>query len=184
MIQGPQAQGQEIRTERLRLVPFGEEFLTPRYVDWLNDPQVVRFSRQRHSVHTLESCRRYWQSFHGTPNRLWAIVEAAEGLGHIGNLSASIDPRDEVADLGILIGERGAWGRGYGAEAWKAVCRHLFEGQGVRKITAGTYATNLAMLGIMRAAGMADDGRRRRHALVDGGAVDVIHAALFREGRD
>jgi len=180
---GLENQHAEIRTERLRLVPFAEEFLTPRYVGWLNDPEVVRFSRQRHALHTLESCRRYWQSFHGTPHRLWAIVEAAEGLGHVGNLSASIDPHDEVADLGILIGQRSAWGRGYGSEAWKAVCRHLFEGPGVRKITAGTYATNLAMLGIMRAAGMAEDGRRLRHALVEGAEVDVVHAALFREGR-
>jgi ribosomal-protein-alanine N-acetyltransferase len=171
----------EIRTRRLSLVPFAEQFLTTQYVAWLNDPEVVRYSGQRHRAHTLETCRSYWRSFDGTSHRFWSIVERAEGLGHIGNMNAYIDPRDGVADLGILIGNRGAWHKGYGREAWLAACRHLFEQAGTRKITAGTCATNAAMLALMRSTGMVEDGRRVRQTIVDGHEVDVLHSAMFRD---
>jgi ribosomal-protein-alanine N-acetyltransferase len=170
-----------LETPRLRVLPFGEEHLTERYVGWLNDPEVVRFSEQRHHVHTLESCRAYWRSFAGTPHHFWAVVARDPPLGHLGNLNAYVDDRNGVADVGILIGERAAWGRGFGLEAWTAVVDWLFAVRGVRKVTAGTVAPNRGMLRIMERAGMVEDGRRVRHLLVEGREVDVVHAALFRE---
>jgi len=171
----------EITTPRLKIVPFAEQFLTPRYIAWLNDPEVVRFSLQRHRVHSLESCRNYWLSYSGTPHYFWAIIEHERGLGHIGNMNAHITLRDQVADLGILVGNRNAWRQGYSREAWLAVCGYLFGRAGIRKITAGAYATNAAMLALMKSTGMSEDGRRVRHTLVEGREVDIIHAALFSD---
>lgn len=171
----------EITSSRLSILPFSEQFMTQQYVDWLNDPEVVRYSTQRHRVHTLESCRGYLQSYSGTPHYFWAIVEHGKGLGHIGNMNAHINPHDRVADLGILIGNKDAWHQGYAREAWLAVCRFLFEQADIRKITAGTCATNKAMQGLMRATGMFDDGRRVRQALVEGQEVDIVYAALFKD---
>jgi RimJ/RimL family protein N-acetyltransferase len=73
------------------------------------------------------------------------------------------------------------WGRGYGAEAWRALCDHLFRARGIRKITAGTIEPNAGMIGIMKNVGMVDDGRRIRHHLWNGREVDVVYAALFRD---
>lgn len=170
-----------LHTRRLDIVPFADRFVTPQYVGWLNDPEVVRFSTQRHRAHTLESSRDYLRSYAGTPNHFWAIVEHGQNLGHIGNMNAYIDPQDQVADLGILLGNKAAWRQGYALEAWLAVCRHLFEHSGIRKITAGTCAANAAMLGLMKSAGMVEDGRRIRHTVIEGREVDIVYAALFRD---
>jgi RimJ/RimL family protein N-acetyltransferase len=172
-----------LEAKRLRLEPFSEEFLTARYVGWLNDPEVVRFSERRHQTHSVESAREYLRSFDGTPHYFWAIIAAHEAahLGHIGNISAHVDLRNSLADVSILIGERGVWGRGFGFDAWMAACRFLLDGLGLRKVTAGTLATNTGMLEIMKRAGMQDDGRRLRHYLVEGREVDVVHMALFRQ---
>ena len=51
----------------------------------------------------------------------------------------------------------------------------------MRKISAGTLSVNQGMLAIMNNCGMASDGIRKRHRLVDGEAVDVVHMALFAE---
>jgi len=37
---------------------------------------------------------------------LWAIVETPEGHGHIGNINATIDRASQIADIGIVIGEK------------------------------------------------------------------------------
>lgn len=168
-----------IRTERLVISPFSERYLTDRYVGWLNDHQLMRFSEQRHRRHTLESCRSYMRSFEGTPNYFWAVEDVTYGLGHIGNINSYVDVRNRVADIGILIGEPGAGGKGLALEAWKAVCRFLFESARVRKITAGTMALNAAMVRLALKAGMTEDGVRRRQLLCEGQEVDVLYFATF-----
>jgi RimJ/RimL family protein N-acetyltransferase len=170
-----------VSAPRLRLEPFAERHLHERYVAWLNDREVVRFSENRHDRHDLDSCRSYVRSFAGTPHLLFAIVAHDPQLGHIGNLSAHRDERHGRADLAILLGERSAWGKGLGTEAWLALCDHLIRGLGVRKLTAGTIAPNLAMRRIAEKAGMSPDGVQARHLLWEGGAVDVHLYALFAE---
>lgn len=173
-----------IKTERLLIVPFSERHLTGRYVGWLNDPELMRYSEQRHKTHSMETCRSYMESFQGTPNRFWAVEAAAGGLGHIGNINAYVDVFNRVADIGILIGEKDAGNRGFGSEVFSAVCRYLFEREQMRKVTAGTVSVNTPMLRLMHRAGMTEDGIRRRHYIVDGNAVDIVHMALFKENTD
>lgn len=168
-----------IPTPRLILTPFSREHLTPRYVSWLNDPETTRYSEQRHRKHTLESCEAYWRSFEGTPHNFWAIVRTSGAGDHVGNLSAHLDPRHSVADLGILLAKE-VWGEGLGTEAWIAACDHLLRVRRVRKVTAGAIEPNEGMLGIMRKAGMTEDGRRIRQHVWEGREVDVVHRAVFR----
>lgn len=169
-----------IKTDRLQITPFSEKFLSLRYVGWLNDPEVVRYSEQRHHTHSLELCREYWKSFIGSPNYFWAVVKTGEQAEHIGNINAYVDKNNSVADIGILIGEKSVWGQGYGLEAWVAVCNYLLTDVKTRKITAGALSTNTRMLSLMNHAGMAEECRRIRHALFEGQYVDIVHYALFK----
>jgi ribosomal-protein-alanine N-acetyltransferase len=173
------AQSADIRTARLLITPFGKRHLTERYIGWLNDPHLMRYSEQRHRKHTLESCGAYLLSFEGTPNYFWAIEEVAAGLGHIGNINAYVDVHNSVADVGTLIGEKQAANQHFGVEAWRGICRFLFEKIGIRKITAGTLAQNKAMTHLALRAGMTEDSRRRRHYFCDGRESDVVYFAAF-----
>lgn len=168
-----------LETERLIIPPFSGEHLTERYVSWLNDPEVVRYSEQRHKHHSMESCRACWRSLANADHFFGAILIKGEPLRHIGNIVAYIDRPNQVADLTILIGEKDAWGRGYGCEAWTAVMRTLMRDQGLRKVTAGTMVENRAMLEVIRKSGMKVEGRKRRHFLLDGKEVDLVQAAIF-----
>ncbi len=166
-----------LTTPRLRIVTFSEKHLTARYVSWLNDPEVVRYSEQRHKRHTLESCRAYFESFEGTPNMFLAIEKKEDGK-HIGNINVYFDTPNNTADMGIIIGEKAEWGRGYASEAWNAVISHLLA-TGIRKITAGTMASNKAMLALMKKAGMVPDGTFNRQFLWEGDEIDMVHFAIF-----
>jgi ribosomal-protein-alanine N-acetyltransferase len=177
------AASRTLETPRLRLEPFSESRITPRYLGWLNDPAIVQFSEQRHRTHTRDSARAYLDGFRDSPSYFWAIVATDDALGHIGNVTAHVDPHNSLADLGILIGERQMWGGGLGTEAWLAAMAFLFNDLGIRKVTAGTLAINLGMLRIMERAGMQPDGTRLRHYFVNGGEVDVVHMARFNSER-
>ena len=172
-----------LSTERLLLEPFSEKFLTEKYVFWLNDPKVVRYSGQRLMTHSLSSCMDFWQRIANSGNAGWAIVlRAPESEGtHIGNITTDFDTLNGVTDIRMLIGETCHWGKGYGLEAFNAVIEYLFNSTDVRKITAGTLSLNLGMQAIMKRAGMKPDGVRIKHCVIEEDAVDVVYGAIFRE---
>lgn len=165
-------------TDNLIICPFDTYHLTQNYVDWLNDKEVVRFSEQRHKTHTLESCLAYWQSLKNSPSLFWAIETKAKV--HIGNITAHFDIANGSADIGILIGNKSCWGKGYGQEAFSTVCEFLLEHASIRKVTAGTMAWNVGMRKVMAKSGMIEDGIRKRHFLLCEEEVDLIFSAKYK----
>lgn len=168
-----------LTTEHLTLRPFDTgKHLSNRYVSWLSDPDVVRYSEQRHKTHSIEACRVFAEGFKDSPSRLWAIERTADGL-HIGNIHAEIDTANSLADVAILIGERDVWGAGFGLEAWNAVLTWLLSAADIRKVVAGCMVSNAAMVRIMEKSGMVPDGMRKAHYLLDGNPEDVVFRARF-----
>lgn len=47
--------------------------------------------------------------------------------------------------LGIAIGDKFEWGKGYASKAIHVASKHIFEVLGLRKITAGYIANNIGM---------------------------------------
>ena len=170
--------GPILETKRLLLTPFTEDFLTERYISWLNDPVVVQFSELRHSHQSRESCRAYLKSFQCSSGYYWAITVKSRESVHIGNITVNVDEPNQVADIGIILGEKQSWGAGLGLEAWLAVCRYLQADPKIRKITAGAMASNTAMLRIATKAGMVEEARRPGYFLLDGKPEAVVYWVL------
>lgn len=167
----------ELKLDRGRVVRFAERHLTEHYVGWLNDPEVVRYSEQRHRRHTLDSCRAYFESFARSPHHFLAIE--AERHGHVGNIGVTIDEPNAVADVSIIVGEKAVWGTGIASEAWCAIVQVLIREGQIRKVTAGTMAVNEPMLRLMARSGMTVEATRKRQALWEGQEVDMVYAAIF-----
>ncbi len=169
----------QILGDTLRLRDFTEVDVTPAYLSWLNDPVTTRYSNQRFVRHTRETSLRYLQSFSGTPNLFLSVDRT--GAGPIGTMTAYISTVHGTADMGILIGDRTVWGQGLGGEAWSMLMAWLLDQRGLRKVTAGTLACNMAMLRLMEKSGMHHEGSRARQEIVDGIAWDVMYFARFRD---
>ena len=178
-----------LKGENFSLMRFESRHLTQRYVGWLNNPVVAKYSELRHRVHSLDTCQAYLDSFPKNSGEIGskfaheflAIVAHYPDLGHIGNISISVDRDNSVADLSILIGERRARNKGFGLAAWNLLMDHLLATVGMRKATAGTMSVNIPMLRIMEKSGMKSDGRRKNQFLIDGKTVDLVYAAKFRK---
>lgn len=169
-----------IETPRLVCKPFTKDFVTQDYIGWLNDKTLMKYSEQRHRIHDHDSCLLYLNSFEGTPHYFWAIT-LKDNQQHIGNINAYVNLVNDVADIGLLIGELSMQGQGMGHEAFNAVCEHLLNAQGIRKITAGAMRANAPMIKIMERCAMIEDGVRKDHFLMDDQPVDLVHMALYRK---
>ena len=167
-----------IGTQRLVLRPLTKA--TPRQVAWLRDPEVTRFSEQRHREHTLSSQLRFVGSFAGR-SHLWAICRLDSGE-HIGNLTAVVDEPNNVAEVGILIGDKASWGKRYGLEAWIGACDWLLSKTGgdVRKLEAGCMGSNSAMKAILRKSKFSQEGERLSHFMLDGFATGMLLYGRFQ----
>lgn len=159
---------------------FRPDDITPAYLGWLNDPEVVRFSNQRFRRHDSATAQAYLHSFDGTDN-LFLAIRMTTDRTMIGTMTAYVDQRHGTADLGLLIGERAVWGRGFGLAAWQLLADALLVCPGMRKITAGTLGCNIGMLRIMQRSGMVPEGLRRQQEIVDGEPQDMHLYGRLRE---
>lgn len=170
----------ELLGERVRLTRFTADDITDDYIGWLNDPLVTRLSNQRFVTHDRASSARYLASFERSQN-LFFSIRRREDDSAIGTMTAYVSPHHRTADMGILIGERSAWGGGFGQDAWNALLAWLLGEGGMRKVTAGTLAVNEPMIRIAERSGMLLEGRRARQETVDGQEVDILQFARFAD---
>lgn len=175
-----------LTTSRLVLKPYYAGMVTDDHVKWLNDPDVVRYSEQRHKRHTLESVHQYVNDIACNPNSyIWGIYLPDHVYSStpepicIGTVTAYIDTPNGVANIGIMIGEKSQWGKSYGKEAWSAVCNWLFE-RGIRKIEMGCHFENRAMRKLAIACGMHMEAVRHDHFVVDGKPQHLLLYAKMR----
>jgi len=168
-----------IEGKLVRISIFTEENITDTYLSWLNDPEVVRFSNQRFFQHTYHSSLDYLRTFVGTTNIFLAVYLKDEDK-YVGTMSVYFLPPHEVADIGIMIGDRDCWGKGIGGDAWTTVLSLLIDVVGIRKVTGGTLSCNKGMLKILAKSGMKPDGVRVRHELVNGQEEDAVLYAKFK----
>lgn len=161
----------------IALQPFSEAFISPKYISWLNDKELMKFSRQRLHTHSKESCMDFLRSFNHGDNFFWAII--ADQLGHIGNITANADTCNGVVDLAIMVGDQRARRTGLALAAWQTAMDYLLSDGGFRKVTAGTMSCNLPMLKLMQRSGMKPDGCRQRQFILGTQEVDCVMYARF-----
>lgn len=162
------------------LQPFTIGDVTPEYVGWLNDPQVVRFSNQRFRQHSLQSCRDYVASFAASPNRFLKIIRQEDGR-MVGTMTAYAAVPHGTVDMGIMVGSRSIWGRGVGQDAWNTLLNWLLGEAAVRKVTGGAMRCNLAMMRIMERSEMALEAVRPRQEMFDGEPHDLVYFGKYRD---
>jgi len=144
--------------------------VTEVYVGWLNDPTVNRYLESRFSIHTIESTRQFVENCLASPSSLLLGIRAINFQGaHVGNIKITpIDRNHGLGEVGILVGEKSAWGRGIGSAAIQLLMNIARDELGLRKLTAGCYASTVGSQKAFLKAGFYIAGERKAHFLLDG----------------
>ena len=158
-----------LQGKRIYLRTVSPDDVNERYLRWMTDPTTNRFLESRFAKHSLESLREYVvDRVDDTSNAFFAIV-LKDGDRHIGNIKLGpIDAHHRLADIGILIGEKDCWGKGYASEAIGLVVRHAFDTLNLHKVTAGCYAPNTGAIQAFKKVGFLQEGLRKSHCFYEG----------------
>lgn len=149
--------------------------MSDRYCEWLNDPDVNRHLETRFEAQTRERVLAYVAEQSASPVAvLLGIMRKADDL-HLGNLRiGAIDRHHQTATIALVIGEKTAWGRGYGTEAIRLATGYAIDALGLRKLNARCYATNVGSIRAFERAGWEHEGRQVAQFISEGTAIDGV----------
>ena len=163
------------RTERVELFLLGPELVTERYVAWLCDPEVNRYLESRFLKHDMASTVAFVSKMREDPDVLMLGIRSLALGAHVGNIKLGpLDRNHGIGDIGLMIGERSAWGRGLATDAIATLVRIASQQLRLRKLTAGCYASNVGSELAFRKAGFHVEARRKKHFLLEGHAEDLV----------
>ena len=165
----------------MRLRPVEEPDL-PLFVRWFNDPEVRYWlSMSDGPEFTLEAEQEWYEEMRADPWRVVWCIETEDGQP-IGNLGLhAIDETHGRATLGISIGEKAYWGRGYGTEALRAVLRYAFEEMELRRVVLEADEDNARGIRCYEKCGFVREGLLRAHRLRHGEPVNGVIMSVLRE---
>ena len=143
------------------------------YYQWMNDPEVTQYLESRFKNPSIKEIERYVEENIADPNTyLFAIIDKKNDR-HIGNIK--LGPINRVhrrASIGIVIGKKELFGKGFGTETIRLAAAFAFNDLKLHKLTAGCYASNRAAEKIFTKNGFAKEGIRRLHSVYDGKYTD------------
>jgi RimJ/RimL family protein N-acetyltransferase len=114
-----------------------------------------------------------------TEPNYWFTLEAEGKV--IGDCALmEIDKTARTCTLGIVIGEREYWGKGYGRDAVAVIIDYGFRQLNMHRIWLDVLASNLRAIRSYKACGFREEVRLRRHIWVDGALRDAVMMGLLR----
>ncbi|WP_120716804.1 GNAT family N-acetyltransferase [Tsuneonella amylolytica] len=161
--------------DEVELFLLGPDDATEEYVGWLNDPPIAQYLESRFARHDIEGTRQFVADQRAHPGVLFLGIRSTPLGRHVGNIKLGpISRQHETGDIGIMIGASEAWGRGIATRAIRLICAIARDELGLRKVTAGCYASNVGSERAFERAGFAIEGRRPAQFLLDGKPEDMI----------
>ena len=107
-----------------------------RYFHWINDPEVAQFldARSLYSIAQEEEFVRR-ATLQTRPPEVTLAIETLADSRHIGSVSLhAIHSEDRRGRLGIMIGDKTCWDRGFGTDAILTMLRYGFEELNLNRI--------------------------------------------------
>lgn len=146
----------------------------PLFARWFADVELNTYLGLPGRSYSLEQEQRWFEGLKDQHEPLFTIV-AREDERLIGSISfKDPDYRHGIAELGIAIGEKAAWGRGYGSEAVRLMTDYGLTFLGLHTVYLWLVDFNERGHRAYLKAGFKEAGRIRAGFLLDGKRYDRV----------
>ena len=163
----------------------------PRFVQWLNDPEVTAGLLVRNPMSQADE-EGWFERMLGRPaeeHPMVIEVRQADSSSPadvkwvpIGNCSfMKFDWRSRSSEIGIFIGEKTLWNQGYGTEVMQLLLEHGFHTLNLNRIWLRVHADNLRAIRCYEKAGFVHEGRLRDEQFKHGQYVDTLVMSVLEK---
>lgn len=152
----------------------------PLFYEWINDPEVTEHLQARYPFsHAQEREFVERTSTPGYSSAQFSVETLAEAR-LIGSVGLNCPwPESRTAILGIMIGDKDFWDRGYGTDTMRTVCRFGLEEMNLHRIELEVYAANARARRVYERVGFKVEGVKREQRYAYGRYVDVVHMGIL-----
>ena len=159
--------------ERIRFVPLDPQLHLDNVVAWFNDPEVRQFLNNKLPISRQQEEKWFEKFAESKEDIVWAVHD--EQNKHIGITGVhQIDWEHRSATTGLLIGDKAAWGKGYGSDIVKTRTRFLFDQLNLHRLESECFTENQGMIKIFEKCGYQRVGILRQKRWRDGRWRDMI----------
>jgi RimJ/RimL family protein N-acetyltransferase len=147
-------------------------------MEWLANKSITRYLEVRFKEYSEEMAKEYIRSCISSSNIYFLKIESIPE-GFIGTCTIRQDNNHKTAEIGLMIGESSLHSQGLGTKViglLKTFCCHEL---GVRKVTAGLYASNKVSLKAFLRNGFFIECRLNAQVLLEDKPEDLIRLAYF-----
>jgi len=150
-----------------------------RFVKWLNDKEVNKFTTRRKislakEKKWIREMPKHWQT-----DRIFAIVTISDI--HIGSIGLhKIDQRDKNASYAIIIGDKNYWQKGYGTDASRLILDYGFNVLKLHRIYLRVYDYNKRAIKVYQNLGFKLEGKEREQNFYNNKFHDVFMMGLLK----
>jgi len=173
------------RGELVRFTVEDPETLAKSEVNWQRDSEFVRLAdnrpRQVLSQKRLKQMREEgMEKGYRSERYVFSVRTLAEDK-LIGFLSLWVNLIHSDAWVGLGIGERDFWSKGYGTDMMNICLRYAFTELGLRRVSLGLHSYNTRALRSYEKAGFHLEGRTRQDVFREGQRTDTLYMGILRE---
>ena len=168
--------------ERVRLRAV-ERSDVSHFYDWVNDPEVTYGMALYLPMSTVDEQAWFERVTQRVQEEKPLAIEVRQDDGWrlIGNCGVfAVDWVNRLAELGIMIGEKPDWNKGYGTEVMRVLLRHCFETLNLNRVFLRVYADNTRARRAYERAGFVEEGALRQARFKRGQYVDVVLMSVLR----
>jgi UDP-4-amino-4,6-dideoxy-N-acetyl-beta-L-altrosamine N-acetyltransferase len=145
----------------------------PTFVRWFSDPEVREFLLLNRPISMAEEEKWFEQQLRSQDSEVFAI-ETNDGT-HIGNIGLhDINWVHRSAELGIVIGRKECWGKGYGSDATRTLLRFAFDEMNLHRVQLTVYEDNARAIRAYEKCGFQCEGRLRDAVYRKGRYYDML----------
>lgn len=149
--------------------------------EWINDPEVTRGLLVGRYPMTDETERQWIEDkMKATSSETLFTIETKSG-DYVGGISLfKIHPVEHHAELGIVIGDKSKWSRGYATEAMELIIEYGFNQLNLNMIYLGVVAFNKRAAALYKRVGFVEEGRLRQRVYRDGSYHDELSMSMLK----
>ena len=157
--------------ERVTFTPLRMENIHTHF-RWNNDPELNRLDSE--VPYEEESFGAFKGRFErmceeSSPSTRTFEIHALEDDTLIGvAYAAHINPHSRHAKVGITIGDRDYWGRGYGRASFEMLLSYCFDQGNLHRVSAETFEYHTAWRDLIEGMGFTREGTARDYLRRDG----------------
>jgi RimJ/RimL family protein N-acetyltransferase len=147
---------------------------------WYSDPEIARLARYQEAPMRAEEIERFFAARVVGDDALAMAIHERSTDRLVGTCAFSqLDGDNGSALYHITIGEKDAWGRGYGTEATRLMLGHAFGPLGLRRIALFVFEFNERAIRTYQRCGFIIEGRARESIFRDGRWWDELAMSVL-----